>query len=41
LGCVVAMGGYEYHFSVVVFIKEYILGGDVYFGVWCPHGCYK
>ena len=34
------MDGYEYcFFSEVVFVKESVLGGDVYFGGCCPHGC--
>ena len=26
-------------FSEVVFVKESVLGGDVYFGGCCSHGC--
>ena len=27
-------------FTAVVFVKESVLGGDLYFGGCCPQGCY-
>jgi len=34
-------GGYEYRFSVVVSVKEPVLGGDVYFDGCCHHECWR
>ena len=34
------MDGVGYCFSLVVFVKVLVLGGDMYFGGRCPHGCF-
>jgi hypothetical protein len=40
LGWVVTMGGVGYRFYRVVFVKEFVLGGDVNFGGYCPQRCF-
>jgi len=40
-GWVMTMGGDGYRFTMVVFMKASILGGDVYFGGLCPYGCWR
>jgi len=33
------MGGYDFCFFRGRFVKESVLGGNVYFGRCSPHGC--
>jgi len=39
LGWVVVMGHYGYHFQWW-FVTESDFGDEVYFGGYCPHGCW-